>query len=125
MINITLSASTNKELTAMIETLKKEGLINRLSIVEPEEVNAPVKQPAQPQQPAQPVNVAPVQTHNKMNIATTNYIRGFNNRTVAQPVLPQPMQPVNVTPVQPQPAQSQPVQPLPTTLPSYTLEQLP
>jgi hypothetical protein len=121
VINITLSASTNKELTAMIETLKKEGLINRLSIVEPEEVNAPVKQPAQPQQPAQPVNVAPVQT-----------------QQLAQPQ--QPIQPVNITPVQiqpasfqpvingntipNQPAQPQPVQPLPTTAPSYTLEQL-
>ncbi|HEY8462442.1 MAG TPA: hypothetical protein VIM29_00170 [Bacillota bacterium] len=126
MINITLSASTNKELTAMIETLKKEGLINRLSIVEPEEVNAPVKQPAQPQQPAQPVNVAPVQTQQPLfNIGHNPTTSGdLIIGQVAQPAPPQPMQPVNVTPVQPQPVQPQPAQPLPTTAPSYTLEQL-
>lgn len=110
MINITLSASTNKELTAMLDTLKKEGLINRLSIVEPEEVNTPVKEQSAQQPIQQPT---PAQQPVQMQLQ----IQPVQQPTPVQQPVQQP------TPVQ-QPAQSQPIQPLPTTAPGYTLEQL-
>lgn len=63
MININLNASTAKELNVMLDTLEKRGLINKLSTVEPEEVNAPIKQqPTPAQQPVQqPAPFQPVQ----------------------------------------------------------------
>lgn len=116
MINITLNASTNKELTAMLDTLTKAGLINKLSIIEPVEVNAPVKTVTQ--QPAQtnPVQTNPVQI-NQVNAAPMQpTINGYTAPAQVNQVNPAPMQPVNVAPVQ--------VNPVPTTAPSYTTEQL-
>jgi hypothetical protein len=110
MVNINLTPSTAKELTAMIEVLEKKGLIasGQTTAAKVEVVNptpAPTMQPFEQYNPiptmmnTSPVNVQPVpQT-------------GVNPVT-GQPV---PMQPVNVQPV---PAA------VPTTTKAYSQDEL-
>jgi hypothetical protein len=130
MVNINLAVSA-KELPTVIKVLREEGLIEGQT--KPVEVN-PAPQMQQPVnvQPAQPIApVQPMQQPVNVQVFPTQPVNTqvFPTQPMSvQPVIPQPVnvQPIPAQPLYTQPAAVNPVQPtpVPTTAPTYTLDQL-